>query len=442
MSTINERSLAILKRILTELDEVNSPNRNINAVYTLNNKTCARCGKTGHYAQACKATDNIVPCQICFNNGHIAMFCPGRFRKKKFNSSPNSAHKPRGSSYQRGRGRNVSRGRRKRYFNNVNVEENSDDEEHSSEDDFYNYPRYEDEDDDNVDFSILNFNTGFAKLPRISIKMNGQIVQALIDTGAEVSVIADKLVQKLKLDTNFISPIRATMADGHCYNINTRTNCNMEIQDSAFNHNFLIIRDMQHSCIIGMDFLHGKSRIDLVTDTIEILGTNSKFICSISNTPQPIINKELSMGLSGASSAFQKAADTTLKDLDFAKAFQDDILVFSKNIDEHILHLGKVLERLYEHSWLPNWTKSEFGCFEIDYCGFVISADGMKMNPNRLLKTDKIKKRLPNANGYGLMNKKTPVSFGGKIFTKTEKNYSTSHKELYAIILAYCLEIL
>lgn len=86
-------------------------------------------------------------------------------------------------------------------------------------------------------------------------------------------------------------------------------------------------------------------------------------------------------GLSGAASTFQKAADMSLADLScFATAFQDDILIFSKSMEEHIKHLSQVLTRLKEHGWTPNWTKSLFAATKIEYCGYIITANGFEMD--------------------------------------------------------------
>lgn len=87
-------------------------------------------------------------------------------------------------------------------------------------------------------------------------------------------------------------------------------------------------------------------------------------------------------GLCGAASTFQKAADHSFSDMkDFIAVFQDDILIYSRNIEEHIQHVAKALNRLKEHGWSPNWVKSIFATPKVEYCGFVISGNGINMDP-------------------------------------------------------------
>ena len=53
-------------------------------------------------------------------------------------------------------------------------------------------------------------------------------------------------------------------------------------------------------------------------------------------------------GLNNAPATFQRLMENILKDLNYriALCYLDDIIVFSKTFDDHLLHLRKVFDRL------------------------------------------------------------------------------------------------
>ena len=55
----------------------------------------------------------------------------------------------------------------------------------------------------------------------------------------------------------------------------------------------------------------------------------------------------------------------------------DDILVYSKTEEEHIVHLRQVLEILRQNKLYGKITKCDFFCKEIEFLGYIISADGI-----------------------------------------------------------------
>ena len=65
----------------------------------------------------------------------------------------------------------------------------------------------------------------------------------------------------------------------------------------------------------------------------------------------------------------------------FVMVHLDDILVFSKNKEEHVEHLRLVLETLREHQLYAMYSKCEFWLPEVTYLGHVISKDGISVNP-------------------------------------------------------------
>ncbi|GBG66598.1 hypothetical protein CBR_g64871 [Chara braunii] len=85
-------------------------------------------------------------------------------------------------------------------------------------------------------------------------------------------------------------------------------------------------------------------------------------------------------GLCNAPGTFQHAMNRIFQDyLDkFVIVYLDDILIFSKTVEEHVAHLDKVLSLLRQHKFKINGEKCEFGRTRILYLGHEISAEGLK----------------------------------------------------------------
>ena len=84
----------------------------------------------------------------------------------------------------------------------------------------------------------------------------------------------------------------------------------------------------------------------------------------------------MSFGLTNAPTYFMYLMNKVFMEyLDkFVMVFIDDILVFSKNEDEHEEHLGLVLEKLREHKLYAKFSKCEFWLDQVAFLGHVISA--------------------------------------------------------------------
>ena len=68
----------------------------------------------------------------------------------------------------------------------------------------------------------------------------------------------------------------------------------------------------------------------------------------------------------------------------FVIVYLDDIMIFSKTKEEHLEHVRQVLQRLKEEKLMINMKKYSFTQEEIVYLGFVISFDGLRMDPEKV----------------------------------------------------------
>ncbi|KAL0552126.1 hypothetical protein IC582_011223 [Cucumis melo] len=90
--------------------------------------------------------------------------------------------------------------------------------------------------------------------------------------------------------------------------------------------------------------------------------------------------------LTNAPATFQALMNTVFKLylMKFVLVFFDDILVYSKNEDDHIVYLGKVLSSLREHSLYANKKKCSFAQLKVEYLGQIISGKGVEVDPEKI----------------------------------------------------------
>ena len=94
----------------------------------------------------------------------------------------------------------------------------------------------------------------------------------------------------------------------------------------------------------------------------------------------------MSLGLTNAPATFSRMMNSIFMEyLDkFVVVYLDDILIYSKNEEEHAEHLRLVLMKLREHRLYAKFSKCEFWLPEVTYLGHVISAKGIAVNPERV----------------------------------------------------------
>ena len=94
--------------------------------------------------------------------------------------------------------------------------------------------------------------------------------------------------------------------------------------------------------------------------------------------------KRASMGLKNSGAAMQRLMDEVTRGLDFAYVYIDDILVFSKSKEEHLVHLTKLFERLQHFGLVLNKDKCVFMVDEIAFLGYTVGKDGIRPKDSRV----------------------------------------------------------
>jgi hypothetical protein len=94
----------------------------------------------------------------------------------------------------------------------------------------------------------------------------------------------------------------------------------------------------------------------------------------------------MSFGLTNALAHFMYLMNSIfMEELNkFVVVFIDDILVYSKSMEEHEEHLRVVLQRLRDHRFYTKFSKCKFWIDEVPFLGHVISPEGIMVDPGKV----------------------------------------------------------
>jgi hypothetical protein len=94
----------------------------------------------------------------------------------------------------------------------------------------------------------------------------------------------------------------------------------------------------------------------------------------------------MSFGLTNALAYFMNLMNKVfMEELDeFVVVFIDDILVYSKSVEEHEKHLRVVLEKLRAHKLYAKFSKCEFWLEKISFLRHILTAEGVAVDPEKV----------------------------------------------------------
>jgi hypothetical protein len=94
----------------------------------------------------------------------------------------------------------------------------------------------------------------------------------------------------------------------------------------------------------------------------------------------------MSFGLTNAPAYFMYLMNSVfMQELDkFVVVVMDDILIYSKNPEDHVKHLHVVLQKLRDHHLYAKFSKCEFWLDIVKFLGHTISSDDISIDPSKV----------------------------------------------------------
>ncbi|GBG92173.1 hypothetical protein CBR_g54570 [Chara braunii] len=91
-------------------------------------------------------------------------------------------------------------------------------------------------------------------------------------------------------------------------------------------------------------------------------------------------------GLTNAPATFQTAMNDIFRDIleEYVLVYLDDILVYSRTLEDHIRHLRDVLQRLRKHGFYAELSKCRFAQRKVDFLGHHVSDQGLHMDDAKI----------------------------------------------------------
>uniref|UniRef100_A0A2N9EMT0 RNA-directed DNA polymerase n=1 Tax=Fagus sylvatica TaxID=28930 RepID=A0A2N9EMT0_FAGSY len=142
-------------------------------------------------------------------------------------------------------------------------------------------------------------------------------------------------------------------------------------------------------------------------------------------------------GLTNAPSTFMRLMNHVLRTFigRFVVVYFDDILIYSKNLDDHVVHVKSVLDVLRKERLFANLKKCTFYTNKLVFLGFVVSAQGIQVDEEKVRAIQDWPSPTSVGVGIGavLMQEGRPIAYFSEKLSGAALNYPTYDKELYAL---------
>ncbi|GKA00941.1 reverse transcriptase domain-containing protein [Tanacetum coccineum] len=159
--------------------------------------------------------------------------------------------------------------------------------------------------------------------------------------------------------------------------------------------------------------------------------------------------RRMPFGLCNAPGTFQRCMVVIFHDMieKTMEVFMDDFSVFGDSFSSCLSHLDKMLQRCEDTNLVLNWEKCHFMVKEGIVLGHKISKSGIEVDLNHIvdvmakLSSSQLPREGDFAVGAVLGQRKTkhfqPIHYASKTMTEAQAHYTTTEKELLAVVYAF-----
>ncbi|GJT59801.1 putative reverse transcriptase domain-containing protein [Tanacetum coccineum] len=235
--------------------------------------------------------------------------------------------------------------------------------------------------------------------------LNQHLAKVLFDSGTDKSFISISLASKLNSPSIIIDTFYdIEMADGNLVSMNTVIKgCTLTLLDQPFEIDLMPIKLGSFDVVIGMDWLskyHAKILCDekvihipINGETLIIRGFHQLRVRD-EDIPETAFRTRyghyefqvMPFGLTNAPAVFMDLMNRVCKPyLDkFVIVFIDDILIYSRNKEEHINHLRIILELLQKLKLYAKFYNCDFWIRIVQFLGHLIDSQGLHVDPSKI----------------------------------------------------------
>nr|GEW12602.1 putative reverse transcriptase domain-containing protein [Tanacetum cinerariifolium] len=321
---------------------------------------------------------------------------------------------------------------------------------------------------------------------------NNHYATALFDSGADRSFVSTKFstlinIKPVEIDTSY----EVELADAKIVSTNNvLKGCTLNLLNHSFSIDLMVIELGSFDVIIGMDWLSKNEVVILCGEKRTVSKEKRVEDVPVIYLPGLSPPRQVEFRIDLVPGATPLALSTDLMNrmckpyLDkFVIVFIDDILIYSKNKEEHGEHLKTILKLLKDEKLYAKFSKCDFWLNYVQFIGHVIDSGGIHVDPVKIeaIKTkpltkltqknklfvwgnneeeafQTLKRKLCSApilslpegsedfvvycdaslRGFGvvLMQCEKVIAYASRQLRKNEENYTTHDLELGAVVFA------
>ncbi|GJR16976.1 putative reverse transcriptase domain-containing protein [Tanacetum coccineum] len=267
--------------------------------------------------------------------------------------------------------------------------------------------------------------------------INQHLARVLFDYGADKSFVSISLASMLNIPSITIDTFYdIEMADGNLYH--AKILCDKKVLHIPIDDETLIIRGS--SVYLKIDLRSGYHQLRVRDEDIPKNAFRTRY--------GHYEFQVMPFGLTNAPAMFMDLMNHVCKPyLDkFVIVFIDDILIYSRNKEEHANHLRIILELLKKEKLYAKFLKCNFWISIVQFLGHVIDSQGIHVDPAKIEAVEnwappttptEIRQFLGLVGlGAMLMQREKFIAYASRQLEPHEENYTTHDLELGAVVFA------